>query len=237
MSDTTAVAVRPRGTSWMSVIGGWIASVGMTALLAPLAAAFVATRGGAADDISLAVPAVLAVMIAYLIGGYVSGRMAGYATSWHGMMTAFFGLFVVLAVILLGVAAERGYLGDVRLAPEAAYSWGFGPTSVGDALTFGAILGFLATIFAGWLGGLLAPSRTFVRARATAPVLVEKPVVSEHRVDETTVVREPVARRDRRPGFRLLPSVGRKGGHRIDEDTPLDEGGVVVERRIEDHRR
>ena len=238
MSDTTAVAARPRGTSWMSVIGGWIASVGMTALLAPVAAAFVATRGGAPDDVSLAVPAVLAVMIAYLIGGYVSGRMAGYATSWHGMMTAFFGLFVVLAVVLLGVAAERGYLGDVRLAPEAAYAWGFGPTSVGDALTFGAILGFLATIFAGWLGGLLAPSRTFVRARAAAPVVAGTPVVAERRVEETAVVREPVARRDGRRGFRLLPSVGRKGGDRVDPDARLDdEGGAVVERRIEEHRR
>lgn len=232
MSTTTAVVARPRGTSWMSVIGGWIASVGMTALLAPLAAAFVATRAGALDDVSLAVPAVLAVMIAYLIGGYVSGRMAGYATSWHGMMTAFFGLFVVLAVILLGVAAERGYLGDVRLAPEAAYSWGFGPTSVGDALTFGAILGFLATIFAGWLGGLLAPSRTFARARA-----VDKPVVTERRVEETAVVREPVSRENARPGFRLLPSVGRKGGDRVDPDARLDGGDAVVERRIEEHRR
>lgn len=237
MSDTTAVAARPRGTSWMSVIGGWIASVGMTALLAPLAAAYVAARGGAPDDVSLAVPAVLAVMIAYLIGGYVSGRMAGYATSWHGMMTAFFGLFVVLAVILLGVAAERGYLGDVRLAPEAAYAWGFGPTSVGDALTFGAILGFLATIFAGWLGGLLAPSRTFVRARAAAPVVAGTPVVvGTRRVEETAVVREP--RRDTRRGFRLLPSVGRKGGDRVvDSDARLDDEGRVIERRNEEHRR
>ena len=221
MADTTAVVVKPRGTSWMSVIGGWIASVGMTALLAPLAAGFVASRGGAPNDVSLAVPAVLAVMIAYLVGGYVSGRMAGYATSWHGMMTAFFGLFVVLAAILVGVAADRGYFGDLRIgALDRTYAWGFGPTAVGDALTFGAILGFLATIFAGWLGGLLAPDRlAFVRpvpglTPAGAPAPAPAPAVPRSTAEKTTVVLEPVAPR---PSFRLLPTAGRKGGEHVDE--------------------
>jgi len=91
MADTSAVVVKPRGTSWLSVIGGWIASVRMAALLAPIAGGIIASRGGTGDDISLAVPVVLAVMVAYLAGGYVAGRMAGYSTSWHGMMTAFSG--------------------------------------------------------------------------------------------------------------------------------------------------
>lgn len=216
MADTTAVVVKPRGTSWMSVIGGWIAALGMTALLAPLAAAFVASRGGAPNDISLAVPAVLAVMIAYLAGGYVAGRMAGYATSWHGMMTAFFGLFVVLSAILVGVAADRGYLGDVRIgALESTYNWGFGPATVGDALTFGAILGFLATIFAGWLGGLLAPSRKFVRPVAGL-IPAGAPAVLHSTAETTTEVQEPVAPRR---SYRLLPVVGRKGGEHADERT------------------
>ena len=138
----------------MSVIGGSIASVGAAALLSPLVGGFVATRGGTPDDLSLAVPAVLGVMLAYLVGGYVAGRMAGYSTSRHGLMTAFFSLFVVLAVILAGVAVDRGYLGDLRITLPA------GLPAIGEALTFGAILGFLAAIFAGWLGGLLATTRT-----------------------------------------------------------------------------
>lgn len=235
MSEVTAVAERPRGTSWMSVIGGWIASVGMTALLAPLAAGVVAARGGLPDDISLAVPAILAVMLAYLVGGYVAGRMAGYATSWHGLMTAFFGLFVVLVAILVGVAAERGYLGDVRIgALDGTYAWGFGPTTVGDALTFGAIIGFLATIFAGWLGGLLAPTRPFVRrVRAVPGAAVAHPEEKTVR-EEKTVVREPAPRRS----FTLLPGVGRKGGERVERETRQeDEDRAVVESRIEEHRR
>src|SRR5688572_6965230 len=145
MSDLTDVAVKPRGTSWLSVIGGWIASVGMAALLAPIAAGIVAARGGAPNDVSLAVPAVLAVMIAYLVGGYVAGRMAGYATSWHGLMTAFFGLFVVLAAILLGVAAERGFLGDLRVGAPVGNFFGLGPAANGGVVSFVALFCLLVS--------------------------------------------------------------------------------------------
>lgn len=201
--------VAPRGTSWMSVLGGWIASLGMMALLAPVVMSATAARGGSVDDLSLAVPVVLAVVISYLVGGYVAGRMAGYRTSWHGMMVAFWSLFVVLAVLLVGVAAQQGYFGDVRiLPPDLAYPWAFGPQTAGDALTFGAIVGFLATIFAGWLGGLLAPERVIAR------VVPERPV-AEHRVTETHVERA-TAPAPRRQHFRLLPSVGRKGGERVE---------------------
>ncbi len=149
----------------------------MAALLAPIAGGIIASRGGTGDDISLAVPVVLAVMVAYLAGGYVAGCMAGYSTSWHGMMTAFFGLFVILAVILTGVAAARGYLGDVRIGGlDPASTWGVGPDVIGNALTFGAILGFLAAIFAGWLGGLLAPSRLLAARTVPVAPVVDAPV-------------------------------------------------------------
>jgi len=212
---STPTVVRRSGTSWISVIGGWIASIGTAALLSPLVGGFVATRGGTPDDLSLAVPAVLGVLLAYLVGGYVAGRMAGYSTSWHGMMTAFFGLFVVLAIILAGVAAERGYFGDVRVALPGSL-----PT-VGDAVTFGAILGFLAAIFAGWLGGLLAPTRTVAVPVAhidhTDHATPVAPVTSVETDEERVIVRdpEPVTRRR---GFRFLPAAGRKGGER-DDDT------------------
>lgn len=207
---STPAAVRRSGTSWMSVVGGWIASVGTAALLSPLVGGFVASRGGTPDDLSLAVPAVLGVLLAYLVGGYVAGRMAGYSTSWHGMMTAFFGLFVVLAVILAGVAAERGYLGDVRIVMPA------GLPAIGDAITFGAILGFLAAIFAGWLGGLLAPARTVAVPVVRDHVAPVTPVTAVEPVEEQVIVRDREPAAPRR-GFRLLPAAGRKGGERDDD--------------------
>jgi len=211
----------------MSVIGGWIASVGAAALLSPLIGGIVTSRGGTADDISLAVPAVLGVLVTYLVGGYVAGRMAGHSTSWHGMMTAFFGLFVILAVILTGLAADRGYLGDLRIGLPA------GTFTVGDAVTFGAILGFLAAIFAGWLGGLLAPTRT-VASAPVAPVDRTVPVTT---VEDRTVVREPEPVAPRK-GFRLLPDAGRKRDAPVErtERGDADRDGESHDERGPDRR-
>jgi len=222
-----SIAVRRNGTSWMSVIGGWIASVGAAALLSPLIGGIVTSRGGTADDISLAVPAVLGVLVTYLVGGYVAGRMAGHSTSWHGMMTAFFGLFVILAVILTGLAADRGYLGDLRIGLPA------GTFTVGDAVTFGAILGFLAAIFAGWLGGLLAPTRT-VASAPVAPVDRTVPVTT---VEDRTVVREPEPVAPRK-GFRLLPDAGRKRDAPVErtERVDADRDGESHDERGPDRR-
>src|SRR6266850_5336995 len=106
-----AVIVRP-ATSWMSVLGGWIATIGAMALVAPAVAAVLAGANPTigSNDIAPAVPVVIGIFVSYLIGGYVAGRMAGYRTSWHGMMTAFFGLFVLLVIALLAYAADHGLL-------------------------------------------------------------------------------------------------------------------------------
>jgi hypothetical protein len=79
---------------------------------------------------------------------------------------------------------------------------------LGDALTFGAILGFLAAIFGGWLGGVLAPSHAVSAVARPAPAVVPAPMVRT--VEKKEVVRE-------RPR-RLLPVFGRKGGERTEKD-------------------
>jgi len=154
------VLVRP-STSWMSVLGGWIATIGAIALVAPAVAGLLGGANIGTNDIAPAVPVVIGIFISYLIGGYVAGRMAGYRTSWHGMLTAFFSLFVLLVIVLASYAASRGAFAGIGvnnvtdLVPGAA---GLNVDSFGNALTFGALLGFLAAIFGGWLGGVLAPS-------------------------------------------------------------------------------
>ena len=88
------VIVRPASTAWGAVLGGWVATIGASVIFAPLVAGLLvgAPVGG---DIAVAVPVVLGLFLSYIVGGYVAGRMAGYRTSWHGMMTAFFTLFIV----------------------------------------------------------------------------------------------------------------------------------------------
>ena len=215
-----AVVVRP-ATSWMSVLGGWIATIGAMALVAPAVAAVLvgANPGLGSNDIVPAVPVIIGIFVSYLIGGYVAGRMAGYRTSWHGMLTAFFSLFVLGVLVLASYAAANGAftgfgVNDLNtLVPGVA---GLNVDSLGNALTFGALLGFLAAIFGGWLGGVLAPSHGVVPV--TAPYVAREagPVpgrsVGVGPVGSRTEKQEIVTRR--RP---LLPAFGRKGGERAED--------------------
>ena len=218
------VLVRP-STSWMSVLGGWIATIGAMALVAPGVAGLLAGANIGNNDIAPAVPVVVGIFISYLIGGYVAGRMAGYRTSWHGMLTAFFSLFVLGVLVLVSYAASRGAFAGIGvnnltdLIPGAA---GLNVDSLGNALTFGALLGFLAAIFGGWLGGVLAPSHAVVPV--TAPYVVREagPVpgrtVGVGPVGSRTAQRETVIRRPP-----LIPSLGRKGGERVEDERAVEK--------------
>jgi hypothetical protein len=211
----------------MSVLGGWIATIGAMALIAPAIAGVLAGASIANNDIAPAVPVVVGIFFSYLFGGYVAGRMAGYRTSWHGMLTAFFSLFVLLAVVLLTYGADRGLFAGIGvntltdIVPGAA---NLNVDTLGNALTFGALLGFLAAIFGGWLGGVLAPSHAVVPvgrsyvSREAGPVpgrTVGVGAVGTRDVKKETVIRRPP----------LIPALGRKGGERVVERRE------VVERR------
>jgi hypothetical protein len=205
------VVVRPASTSWGSVLGGWVATIGASVIFAPIVAGLLVVPGTpASGDIAVAVPVVLGLFLSYIVGGYVAGRMAGYRTSWHGMMTAFFTLFVLLVLMLLGVAADNGLFAASGIRSAADVIPGVRDLNLyalGDALTFGAILGFLAAIFGGWLGGLLAPSQPVAAAVRPVPYT---PAAATRMTERREVVTE-------RPR-RILPSFGRKGGERVEKD-------------------
>lgn len=210
----TNVVVRPAATSWGAVLGGWVATIGASVLIAPIVAGLVAVAGvqAAASDLALAVPVVLGLLLSYLVGGYIAGRMAGHRTSWHGMMTAFFSLFIVLLVLLLGAAADAGIFAGSGIRSLADIVPGVRDLNIdplGNAVSFGAILGFLAAIFGGWLGGVLVPSQAV--AAATPAVVAARPAPAAAEPVCTEHTREVV-----RQG-RMLPSFGRKGGERHEE--------------------
>jgi hypothetical protein len=202
------VTVRASSTSWGAVLDGWLATVGVAAILTPLVGLLLAnvytTRGYAST-----VPILVSVGVSYLIGGYVAGRMAGYRTSWHGMTVAFFGLFVVLALLVVDISFALGMFGTpARLVQIMPLVLGVTLFESAETFAFGGALSILIAIFAAWLGGLLAPSRIPAVVPAAIPATagpVSKPApVERHR-------------------FRLLPSVGRKGGERHDEPKATDQ--------------
>jgi hypothetical protein len=206
--------VRPASTSWGAVLGGWVATIGASVIFAPIVAGLLVVPGTAVTgDIAVAVPVVLGLFLSYIVGGYVAGRMAGYRTSWHGMLTAFFTLFVLGVLMLLGVAADNGMFAASGIRSAADIIPGVRDLNLyalGDALTFGAILGFLAAIFGGWLGGLLAPTRAVAAVAPARPISARPAPVAR----TTTERREVVTERPRR----ILPVFGQKGGERTERD-------------------
>ena len=225
---TRSVVVGPRGTAWGAVLGGWLATLGVAALLSPLVNAMLGSLSLNERSLAAAAPVIVGVGLAYLIGGYIAGRMAGYRTSWHGLLAAFFGLFVVLALIVVAVALQQGVFGSTYYLPEILPPL----VSVGlyhsaEALAFGGLLGMLLAIFSAWLGGLLAPTRSVAVASVNPVDPVVAPVERTDRVvtdePERTVGTEPDVRRPvERRRFRLLPSVGRKGGERVERTERIE---------------
>jgi MFS family permease len=212
---TREVVVRPAGTSWGAILDGWLATVGVAAILTPIVGLMLAnwypTRGYAST-----VPILVAVGLAYLIGGYVAGRMAGYRTSWHGMMVAFFGLFVVLALLVIDIALAAGVFGTTaRLVQVMPQVLGVTLYESAETFAFGSALALLIAVFAGWLGGLLAPTRIGAVVPSAA-VPAAEPAVVEERTVTTTELQRP------RERFRLLPSAGRKGGERVEDVKPVE---------------
>ena len=219
---TREVVVRPAGTSWGAILDGWLATVGVAAILTPIVGLMLAnwypTRGYAST-----VPILVAVGLAYLIGGYVAGRMAGYRTSWHGMMVAFFGLFVVLALLVIDIALAAGVFGtSARLVQVMPQVLGVALYQSAETFAFGGALALLIAVFAGWLGGLLAPARIGAVVPSAAVPETEPAVVEERRVTTTDVQRP-------RERFRLLPSAGRKGGERVADIEPVERVEPVAD--------
>jgi hypothetical protein len=205
MAERPILATQP-GTAWGAVLGGWLATLGASVVIAPLVAGLIAAAGApqSSTDLALAVPVVLGLLVSYTVGGYVAGRMAGYRTSWHGMMTAFLTLFVLLVILLVGGLADRGVFaasGITSLRDVVPGMRDLSVDSFSNALSFGAILGFLAAIFGGWLGGLLAPSQAI-------PVTAVAPVTKVTKTETKTVDQA---------GHTLVPALGRKGGERVEK--------------------
>jgi hypothetical protein len=128
------------GTNWGAAFFGWLVAVGMAAILAGILSAAGAALGftetsDANEAVSVVGGALLVAIlcVAYLCGGYVSGRMSRFDGGRQGFGTWVIGLLVT---ILLGVAgwiagSEYNVFADLDL-PRI-------PVDEGDLTAGGAI--------------------------------------------------------------------------------------------------
>src|SRR5215218_7348513 len=151
-----------RGTSWLSVIFGWLAALGAGLILSGIVGAIVrailrdggpgssATEGGTAGLIGL----LITLLLAFIIGGYVAGRLASRSGLKHGILVPVVAL--VVTIVLTGVGTLLGLsfidnLSGVTLpsSPDDA------PQNLGTILTGAGILALLAPFVGGAIGGAL----------------------------------------------------------------------------------
>jgi hypothetical protein len=140
-----------------AAIAGLLAAVGMATLLGGLAGA-IGTIGYQLDvqrdreTLSAGgfVAGLVVLVLSFLVGGWVAGRVARYSGGRNGLWSAVF--FVLLAAVLAGAGAwlgqEYNVFSDVRL-PQ----WFTDQTNTTIAVV-SAVVGIVVVLVAGWLGGV-----------------------------------------------------------------------------------
>jgi uncharacterized membrane protein len=215
--------------SLISVLAGVLVAYGAFAVLAALAGAAAVAIGLDTDlsannwaelGVGSAIVAAVVLLVAYLFGGYVAGRMARRAGLLHGV-----GVFILALVIVALVAAVTATQTDTGAIRGNLRSLGIPTTGAewGDIGTLAGIGSLAAMLVGAVLGGMLGERwHTKLARRAASPDYGpdrEQPTTDDRAA--TTPTREADDRdsadRDRAEQGR---SDGGGGATRIDQDRP-----------------
>jgi hypothetical protein len=162
--------------SLISVLAGVLVAYGAFAVLAALAAAAAAALGLNTDlsannwaelGVGSAIVAAVVLLLAYLFGGYVAGRMARRAGLLHGIA-----VFILALIIVALVAAIAATQTDTSAIRDNLRSLGIPTTGAewGDVGTLAGIGSLAAMLVGALLGGLLGERwHTKLTRRAASP--------------------------------------------------------------------
>jgi hypothetical protein len=150
-----------RGTSWISVVFGWLAALGAGLILSGIIGGVVgailgdggsasATEGGASGLVGL----LITLLLAFIIGGYVAGRLASRSGLKHGLLVPVVALAVTIVLAGIGVLLGLNFIGNLSgvTLPNASND---APQNLGTILTGAGILALLAPFIGGAIGGAL----------------------------------------------------------------------------------
>jgi hypothetical protein len=162
--------------SLISVLAGVLVAYGAFAVLAALAGAAAAVIGFDTDlsannwaelGIGSAIAAAVVLLLAYLFGGYVAGRMARRAGLLHGV-----GVFVLALVLVALIAVIAATQTDTSVIRGNLRSLGIPTTGAewGEVGTLAGIGSLVAMLVGAVLGGLLGERwHTKLSRRAASP--------------------------------------------------------------------
>jgi hypothetical protein len=214
--------------SLISVLAGVLVAYGAFAVLAALAGAAAAALGLNTDlsannwaelGVGSAIVAAVALLLAYLFGGYVAGRMARRAGLLHGL--AVFILALVIVALIAAIAATqtdtsaiRGNLRSLGI-PTTGAEWS-------DVGTLAGIGSLAAMLVGALLGGMLGERwHTKLARRAASPKY--GPDRDQPTADDRAATAPTREADDRDPAERDRAERGQSdggGATRIDQDRP-----------------
>lgn len=148
------------GTSWASVLIGWLAALGAVLILSGLVSAVVGAilvtlgfGGGAEAGTAGLIGVLVTLFLAFLVGGYGAGRMAGRQGTRHGFLVALLALIVTLVLALLGGVAGPGLANNTQGVALPGVPSDIVQQGLGTVLTLGGVLALLLPFVAGAIGG------------------------------------------------------------------------------------
>jgi len=154
-----------RGTSWVSVVLGWLAALGAGLILSGIVSGIVGTIVGSAGRQGLTeggatalIGLLVTLLLAFLIGGYASGRMAARQGFKHGLLVPLLALVVTLVLAIVGGLLGVSFIdqlsgvtlpqGAQQSAQQAAPQQG-----LGTILSVSGVLALLFPFIGGAIGG------------------------------------------------------------------------------------
>ena len=150
-----------RGTSWVSVVLGWLAALGAGLILSGIVSGIVGAifgttgRQGIMEGGTTALVGLLiTLLLAFLIGGYTAGRMASRSGLKHGLLVPLLALVVTLVLAVVGGVLGVSFIDQLSgvTLPQGAQQQA--PQNLGTILTVSGILALLFPFIGGALGGL-----------------------------------------------------------------------------------
>src|SRR5215217_8345174 len=148
-----------RGTSWVSVVLGWLAALGAGLILSGIVSGIVGaifgtagrqglTEGGTTALIGL----LITLLLAFLIGGYVAGRLASRQGLKHGLLVPLLALVVMLVLAIVGGLLGVSFIDQLSgvTLPASAQN---APQNLGTILGVSGLLALLFPFLGGAIGG------------------------------------------------------------------------------------
>ena len=155
-----------RGTSWVSVVLGWLAALGAGLILSGIVSGIVGAIFGTAGrqgiqegGTTALIGLLITLLLAFLIGGYAAGRMAGRSGLKHGLLVPLLALVVTIGLAIIGGALGVSFIDQLSgvTLPQGAQSsaqQAAPQQGLGTILTVSGILALLFPFIGGAIGGL-----------------------------------------------------------------------------------